>query len=292
MGIYFIVNPIAGHGKAMAVTKKIEKELTERKIKHQIVYSEYPGHSVELAAGVNEKEFSKVVSIGGDGTLNEILNGLNLKTMSLGIVPAGTGNDLVRCTGIPSDEEQALEVILNGVEKSIDIGVINNQRFINVAGFGLDVEVLRETMKFKKIIKGELAYALGLVKALLKFKPIKLHVLVDGVEYHQEAMICAIGNGQYFGGGMRILPSAELDDGLFDICIIKKKPKIQLLYHFPKIFKGTHIKLTWVDYIKGKNVKVLTEQGVFINTDGEISQKNLPEFSILEKSLRIIVPKQ
>ena len=288
MGIYFIVNPVAGHGNA----KEIEKEIKEKKIKYEMVYSEYPGHAIELAAGVNGEEFSMVVSVGGDGTLNEILNGMNLKTMSLGMIPAGTGNDLIRCTGIPSDEKQALEVVLNGVEKSIDIGLINNKKFINVAGFGLDVEVLRETIKFKKIIKGKLAYVFGVVKALLTFKPIELQISVDGVDYYQDAMICAIGNGQYFGGGMRILPLAELDDGLFDICIIKKMSKIKLLYHFPKVFQGTHMKLPWVHYIKGRNIKVLTKQDVFINADGEISQKQLPEFKILEKGLRIIVPKQ
>lgn len=292
MGIYFIVNPVAGHGNTRAIAKEIEKELKEKKIKYEMVYSEYPGHAIELAAGVNGEEFSMVVSVGGDGTLNEILNGMNLKTMSLGMIPAGTGNDLIRCTGIPSDEKQALEVVLNGVEKSIDIGLINNKKFINVAGFGLDVEVLRETIKLKRIIKGKLAYVLGVVKALLTFKPIELQISVDGVDYYQDAMICAIGNGQYFGGGMRILPLAELDDGLFDICIIKKMSKIKLLYHFPKVFQGTHMKLPWVHYIKGRNIKVLTKQDVFINADGEISQKQLPEFKILEKGLRIIVPKQ
>lgn len=290
MGIYFIVNPIAGKGRTRVFAKEIERYLKERNVKHEIMYTKYPGHAIDIAAEVNEEEFSKVVSVGGDGTLNEILNGLNLKKMSLGIIPAGTGNDFIKCAGIPSDAMEALEVVLNGVEKSIDIGLINEKRFINVAGFGLDVEVLRETIKFKRVIKGKLAYVLGVVKALITFKPIEFQILIDGVEYNEEAMICAIGNGQYFGGGMKILPSAELDDGLFDICILKKMAKIKLLYHLPKVFKGTHMELPWICYLRGKNIKLLTKEPVSINSDGEISQKNFPEFNILKKRIRIIVP--
>jgi YegS/Rv2252/BmrU family lipid kinase len=291
MGIYFIVNPIAGKGRTRVFAKEIERQLNKRNVKYKIMYTEYPGHAINLASEVNEEEFSKVVSVGGDGTLNEILNGLNLKKMSLGIIPAGTGNDFIKCVGIPTDEIEALEVVLNGVEKTIDLGLINDKRFINVAGFGLDVEVLRETIKFKRIIKGKLAYVLGVVKALITFKSLKFQILIDGVEYSQEAMICAIGNGQYFGGGMKILPTAELDDGLFDICIVKKMAKIKLLYHFPKVFKGTHKELPWISYLRGKNIKLLTKESISINSDGEISQKDFPEFKILNKSIKIIVPK-
>lgn len=292
MGAYFIVNPVAGNGRTKEVTKEIEEQLKERKIKYKLVYTEYPGHATELAAKVSEDEFSKVVSVGGDGTLNEILNGLNLKTMSLGIIPSGTGNDLIKCAGIPSDEKQALEVVLDGEEKVIDIGVINHKRFINVAGFGLDVEVLRETLKFKRFVKGKFAYILGLLTTLISFKPIDLQISIDGEEYHHEAMICAIGNGQYIGGGMKIASLAELEDGLLDIIMIKKISKIKLLYHFPKVFKGAHMGLPWVHYVRGKNVKVLTKNSVFINSDGEISEQNHPEFKILEKSLHLIVPKE
>ncbi|HHT50698.1 MAG TPA: diacylglycerol kinase family lipid kinase [Eubacteriaceae bacterium] len=292
MGIYFIVNPIAGKGQTARLAQEFERILQERGIKYKIVFTEYPGHAAKLAAEIDDKEFSKVVSVGGDGTLNEILNGLNIEKFSLGIIPAGTGNDLIKSVDIPSNVMVAFEVVLSGEKRSIDIGYIQNKRFINVAGFGFDVEVLRETEKLKKIVKGKVAYVLGVIKAIISFKPVKLHISIDGIEYKREAMVCAIGNGQYFGGGMKILPKAELDDGLYDICIIKKLPKPVLLYHFPKVFKGTHLEIPWVEYLKGKNVKILTQEPVLVNFDGEVSQQEVPDFNIIKNGLNILVPKK
>ena len=288
MGIYLIVNPIAGKGQTPQLAQEFENILIDRQVKYKIVFTEYPGHAVKLAEAVDEREYSKVVSVGGDGTLNEILNGLAYDKFILGIIPAGTGNDLIKSVGIPSNVMEAFELVLNGGKKSIDMGYIQGKRFINVAGFGFDVEVLRETERFKKIVKGQFAYILGVLKALISFKPIKLHISIDGVEYNREAMICAIGNGQYFGGGMRILPNAQLDDGLYDICIIKKLPKLALLYHFPKVFKGTHLGIPWVEYLRGENVKILTKEPVLVNFDGEVSQQQSPDFNILKNKLNII----
>ena len=125
-----------------------------------------------------------------------------------------------------------------------------------------------------------------MIKAIISFKPVKLHISIDGIEYKREAMVCAIGNGQYFGGGMKILPKAELDDGLYDICIIKKLLN-QFCYITSKVFKGTHLEIPWVEYLKGKNVKILTQEPVLVNFDGEVSQQEVPDFNIIKNGLNI-----
>lgn len=289
MGIYFIVNPVAGSGRAKAFIKEVEPDLIKKGITYKIAYTNYPGHAIELAAQVNSSIYSKVVSVGGDGTLNEVLNGLELKKMTLGIIPAGTGNDLIKSLNIPKDEYQALEVVLEGRKMSIDIGTINHKRFINVSGVGLDVEVLRETIQLKKVFKGKASYILGVLKALVNFKSRTIELMIDGDYHREEIMLCAIGNGQYIGGGMKITPKADLEDGLLDICMVRRMPKLKLLVLFPKVFSGSHLGIPGVKYLRGKKVSIISPQNIWVNGDGELLQETTPTFTILEKSLNILV---
>lgn len=290
MGIFFVVNPVAGKGKVEIFIEEIENVMRDKKIKYKIAYTQYPGHAIEIASKVDPIVYHKIISVGGDGTIYEVINGIKDTSLIFGILPTGTGNDLARTIGIPMDKREALDIILNEHTKLIDIGKFNGNFFINVAGVGLDVEVLKATNDFKKYIKGPIAYVLGLIKALRTFKAINLHMTIDGETYSKEVMVCAIGNGKYYGGGMKIVPTAQLEDGYFDICIIKKMSKLRLLSVFPRVFKGTHIELPWVELKKGKKVKIFTEKEILVNTDGEISKKTSPCFEVLEGRLNILVP--
>ncbi|MCR1899261.1 diacylglycerol kinase family lipid kinase [Irregularibacter muris] len=292
MKVYFIVNPIAGKGKGKEFMEQAIHFMRDRNVQWEIAYTQYPGHAIELASQVDDNLYSKVVSVGGDGTIYEIINGLKDKSISLGIIPAGTGNDLARSVHIPLDKQEALRVIFDGNEKQMDIGNMEEHRFVNVAGVGLDVEVLRCTEFFKKFVKGSIAYVLGLLKALFTFKAIELNISIDGVMHHEEVMLCAIANGQYYGGGMKIAPTADVGDGYFDIYLITKLSKLKLLFLFPRVFKGSHIDLPWVKTFRGKKVTITSKEEIWVNADGEISKKHSPTFEIIEKGLKVSVAQE
>lgn len=291
MGVYFIVNPIAGGGRAKEFIKKAEPILRAKGLPFTIGYTQYPRHAEELARQVDYNTYSKVVSVGGDGTLNEVINGLDLERGVLGVIPAGSGNDLIKSLDVPEDPFQALEGVLAGREQRIDLGYVNQKRFINVAGIGLDVEVLLETERLRKVIKGKIAYILGVFKALINFKGNEVELVIDNRVFRENLMLCAIGNGQFIGGGMRILPDADLEDGLLDVCLVKKMPKLRLLYFFPRVFKGAHIGLPEVVLVRGSQVTIKKPDQPLINVDGEILQGTTPTFRLDHRALRILVSK-
>lgn len=289
MGIFFIVNPIAGKGRAKDFIREAEPKLIARGIPFKIAYTEGPGHATALAGQVDYHLYSKVISVGGDGTLNEVVNGLDLEKGTLGIIPAGSGNDLIKSLDIPKDEHKALEVVLSGREKRIDLGYINQRRFINVTGIGLDVEVLRETHGLRKMFRGKIAYILGVFKALIHFKSIHVELEIDNQAYQKDIMLCAIGNGRYIGGGMKILPEAKLDDGRMDICLVRKMPKLKLLFLFPKVFSGSHLDLPEVTFLRGKSLRIRSPQETWMNLDGELIQEYEPALRIADQALKILV---
>lgn len=288
---YFIVNPIAGKGITKAFANYVGKELKSRNIEHRIEYTQYSGHAKELAEYALKSGYPTIVSVGGDGTLYEVINGIGgSKKCSIGIIPLGTGNDFARTLGLPEDSNDALEKILEGKVSLIDIGKYSNKYFLNIAGVGIDVEVLRETLKMKKIFKGRISYFLGVIKALISFKPIKCQIKIDDNILEKEIVLCAIGNGKYFGGGMKILPESVIDDGYLNICIVDKIPKIKFLWFFPKVYKGKHMSIKEVTMHKGKKVSIIPQDtSIWINVDGEIFEYDNPIFEIVNKGVQFII---
>lgn len=283
-----ILNPVAGGGRAKKLEDLIRLELAKENIDYDLVHTSGPGEATILAENEN---YSTVVAVGGDGTINEVAKGLmKRKGARLGIIPAGTGNDLSRSLSIPKDTCQAIKILVEGKTKNLDIGCINKHKFLNVASAGFDGEVVRNTNRVKEHFKSNLAYVLGVIITLFNYKKKKVILQIDNRTYERSLILLAVGNGNYYGGGMLILPDAEMDDGYLHLCLVRDASMITLLGLFPTIFKGKHVGLKrYVEIFKAKKVTIKSQEGITINFDGEIreDQKEI-NFDLSSQKLPII----
>ncbi|HWI52648.1 MAG TPA: diacylglycerol kinase family protein, partial [Symbiobacteriaceae bacterium] len=217
----FIVNPTAGHGRALKTWKRIEP-LVATLGEYGVKFTEQPRHGEELARQAAAEGFDRVVALGGDGTLNEVGNGLMGTGAAMAVVPVGTGNDWVRTVGIPRDPEVAVKIAFNGRRVPMDVGLAVGYRyFFNIAGIGFDAEVSRQVNDYGPVLKavgGTLPSLLAIAGTLFRFMgaPVKFQLDEQSSEIPR-MLLMAVGIARYYGGGMYILPDAVIDDGLFDI---------------------------------------------------------------------------
>ncbi|UOE78228.1 diacylglycerol/lipid kinase family protein [Parageobacillus thermoglucosidasius] len=292
---YFIVNKISGNGKGRKVWKKVEKLLKEKQINYQVRFTEHPKHAVKIARELSSEKCCAVVAVGGDGTIHDVANGLIDSNIPLGVIPAGSGNDFARAFDIPTDYKKALERILTGKQRKIDIGRIGKEYFITVTGIGFDGKVaeVNNASKYKNwfnfIRLGDLSYGLSFLHVLLKYRPVNIQLKVDGKNLvFFNVWLIAIANISNYGGGIRICPDACYNDGFFDICIVHNMTKWELLRTFPKAYKGKHVFYPGVTMIKGKQVEVISELPVIVQGDGEILTKTPVNVTIQRDALLII----
>lgn len=288
----FIINPVAGHGSGKNLIQIINQYMQKFEYSYQIKISSQLGNITELAAWGSQQNFSDMVIVGGDGSLVEAINGVDLdKDIQLGIIPAGTGNDFAKALNLPKDYLKALDVIIEGHVKLVDVGSVNDMRFINVCCCGIDGEIIMDTDKIKRYIRGGTAYLLSTLKNLSTYRAKRVQIEIDGHKLQREIILIAVGNGQYVGGGMKVTPNAEIDDGLFEICVVNKLNKIKLIALFPSIFKGEHtnIKPT-VEMFKGKNIQIKAIQDrLMVNADGNIIGTTPVKMDIAGKKIKMIV---
>lgn len=295
-----IINLTAGGGKPRPHLKTIFKYLKENGFNFKVSYTSHHGEAIELAQKAADKGMELIVSIGGDGTVNEIVNGImkSKNNPSLGIIPLGWANDFIKSTDIPSDIIEACKVLARGKIKKIDIGVINSQKyFANICGVGFDAEValLANQMKSKHPnlrILSAFVYVFATVKKLLS--PFNYHdvkIKFDGQEIHSKILFIAISNGKIYGGRFKITPEAILDDGLLEICLVKEMGRFKYLSIIPKVFKGTHASIKGISFYKAKEVVIESSETTLAQVSGEVieGQKKFT-ITLLPKSLKLIVP--
>lgn len=291
--IALIVNPIAGDGKCLRKLPRVQKILTEAGVEYSTLMTESTGHAVVLAKQAAQEGFTTAISMGGDGTLNEVLNGLLGTNCVMGFIPAGSGNDFGRTFGLRSgDVEQACTVILDENVREIDVGYTEGKYFLNVAGAGFDAEVGHMANVWgKKYFSGPLAYIASIFRQLIRFSPREMHIELDGRIIDTRAWLVAVGNARYFGGGMMIAPAAEVDDRLFDVCVIGATSKLELLKVLPRVFKGDHIHHQAVTCYRAAHVKLSSESSMVTQADGELLGILPREFTIAEQRIKVLLPK-
>lgn len=244
-----------------------------------------------LLVETNIDMYDIFVAVGGDGTINEVSKGLiNSRGGKLGIIPCGTGNDLSRTLGIPRDYDEAIKTIINGNTKTIEVGLINDKKFINIASAGFDGEVIRNHKKLNGRIKGKKSYVLTLIYTLMGYKNKNVEINIDGTIYKESMLMLAAGNGKYYGGGLNILPDAELNDGFIHICIVRDIGRLKGLIIFPKIYKGGHVKHTkYVIMLKGRNIQIKSNDKLCVNIDGEeYPEQNNVTITLSDDELQVI----
>lgn len=267
--LLFIINPIAGGGKAKGLKCLIEEGMKSNKLGYDIIFTSRPKEATEIT---EKNKHRTVIAVGGDGTVNEVARGLMKRGYGvLGIIPGGTGNDMSKSLNIPNDPTEALNIVIKGQVKNMDIGSINGHKFLNIASVGFDAEVVKNTDKIKEKLKGKIAYILGVLVTLLGFRKKKVIIKIDDKDYSRKLVLLAVGNGNYYGGGMKILPAADLSDGYLHLCLVRNANNLILLTLFPTIFKGSHVKLKkYVEMFTAKEIRILSNENMDFNFDGEI----------------------
>ena len=295
MNHLFIINPAAGKGKNLKLIPRIEKMFKDKEDKCIIEITKGIGDATKIARSYSEKGTYRIYSVGGDGTLNEILNGMVNSSSSLAVIPSGTGNDFIKSIYNFSKQDKIEDILfkmINGKEKYIDLCEINDRYFINIASVGFDAEVAYNSIRLKKLpfIGGKLAYILGIILTVFNYKSYKLSIDIDDKSINLDALLVAIANGRYYGGGINVTPKAEIDDGLFNICAIKKVGRFKILTLFPQVIKGNHAEIKEVSFYSGRKVKIKSEEDIAFNIDGEITKGKEAEFKIVKNGIKIIYP--
>ena len=288
----FILNPKAGKGKAKELIPFIN-DVFDHPI---ILETKYLGHATELAKKWSSPD-GIIYSMGGDGTLNEIVHGIMLSSfsdqMTVAILPYGSGNDFIKSLTSIKNPKKLLEHYRLGTRRTIDVGVLNGHHFINIASVGFDAEIVHNAKKYKRlpILNAELAYLISVFATLFKLKEYPVEVGMNGEKIEiKKILLISFANGVYYGGGMKPSPNALLDDGYLDFCLIKKIPKRQVPFLLPKYIRGTHEAIKQVRLYRGKNMTIKSRDSLPINIDGEIIWNDRLDIAIKEKALTILVP--
>lgn len=285
MNTLFIVNPAAGRGKSLKIWNKIKDKIN---FPYEFVLTKAPGEAVDIAAGARDRGFTRVVAVGGDGTICEVVNGLVLKDLEMGIIPAGTGNDFIRTVGIPREPSAALAVLEKGRPEYIDLGKHEKGFFINVAGVGLDAEVARATNEDVKFLTGTPAYVFALIMTLLRFFPRKATIEIDGKTIRRKLWLVAVGNAKYYGGGMMICPDAVLDDGFLEVCLVNDMSRFEILRFLPHVFSGGHRSHPSFEVFRGKRIRIDFEIPTAAQADGDYIGVTPTSFSIMPRALKVV----
>ena len=274
MKYVFIINPASGKTDYDKIKENIIKTL--EKEEYEIYETKAPKEATEIASRFKNEENTIVYSVGGDGTLNEVVNGIAEGKCKLGIIPTGSGNDFYRTL----KEAQTENVRL-------DLGKVNGRYFINIASVGMDAETCNNANKIKSKIKLQSSYYLALIHTFLTFKSKSLKLKIDKNVYAGDYIIAAICNGKYYGGGFKIAPVASFDDNQFDIYLVSKAGKLKLIKILLALLKSEHEKYNEVRKYTGKNITITSENNLIVNIDGEITISKNIEIEMIEDALII-----
>ena len=282
-----IVNPLGGKGKSLKALKAAEKIFAERGVEYTVHNTEYAGHATELARELSRKPEAKILVFGGDGSFNEVLNGIeNFENVTLGMVPCGTGNDFVRASGHPTKIKEAIDLILKDNVGYIDYIDVGSRRCLNVAGAGMDVDVLLRYATMKAF-RGKLKYYASLIDTLIHVKWHKLRLTIDGKTMDKSVFMIGVGNGTCIGGGMPICPDAKVDDGLLSVVIVNEMKKSRIPVELPGFLSGKHVKKDYTEVYSAKEVTVEVLDDGKIELDGEVIDDKILECKVVHNVLKV-----
>jgi len=306
-----VVNPHAGGSKAKADWPKIQQLLDDGGFIFDVHFSEYPHHAIELVKQLmEEKGYTQIIAVGGDGTLNEVVNGifqqqrLKPEDVTLGLITVGTGNDWGRMYEMPKSYKKQVKIIKKGHVLKQDVGKVkylhdaeeNSRFFVNIAGMGFDALVAKKTNILKeKGSGGPLSYLYSLVTGLFQFHPVHLEIRDEAaVLFSGKIFSISIGICQYNGGGMKQLPNAIPNDGLFDVTIIKNTTKSRVLRSIHKVYDGSFVNMDIVETFTGKEFTITSSPNhkAFLETDGESLGHSPLHFKVVPEAISLIVRKK
>ncbi|MFH1965121.1 MAG: diacylglycerol kinase family protein [Acidobacteriota bacterium] len=286
-----LINPEAGRGSAGRRFPELEAASLKHSMSIDPRFTKYPGHARKLAAQAVEEGEKLLVVMGGDGTISEVADALADSGVTIGVIPAGTGNDIARSLGIlPRDTEAAFSRIVKGDTISFDVGLekLTGRRFLSFIGCGFPAMVAEEANKMK-YMKGSPVFFLSLYKAVIKLRGIPLVLTLDG---QRKEMICTsimIQNTPFTGGGLKVAPGARINDGYFDVVVVDEIGRVELMRNFPKLYSGRHLEHPAFHLMRGKQIKVELPENQLVSYDGETTSAERLEIEIKPGAIRLIV---
>jgi diacylglycerol kinase (ATP) len=292
-----IVNPAAGGGRAARRWRRVERLLGRHDVSVRVLETREHNHATLLTRDAVRSGYRTILSVGGDGTLHEVVNGLMehgqpRDDVRLGVIPAGTGMDFQRNMGIRFGLRRAVKGLLAGTERRIDIGIAHGdipRAFINFAEVGLGAAVVAREARFGPAWPGRASFFVAAIEAAMKDDNIAAGISIDGVDLWRGAVTSVVvANGPYFGGGMRIAPPAIMDDGHLDTVVLADFSKLERLTQIWKIYPGVHMKHRKVLWQRASEVVVETDGPAYLDLDGELYTDRLFRFSILHRALRVL----
>ncbi|MCX6326685.1 MAG: diacylglycerol kinase family lipid kinase [Bacteroidia bacterium] len=288
----FIINPIAGNGFAKTIVPKLEEMIKKHNVNAELVLTERSGHATELSESYFKKGFRYIIGVGGDGTLNEIARPLvNKKDVTVGIIPAGTGNDFIQILGFPNrfgDKEWDTFFKCNVI--SMDAGKVNGMIFLNGMGLGFDAQVAAENYTEPGKVKkgGKHKYIWHIVKTLLFFREKRMTVITVTGRHETDCFINTIANGRRFAGGFLLTPKAIANDGLLDVCMIKKLSLPERFSILLKVPEGKHTSDKRVNYYQTPGINLEFSEVVPFHVDGELYFSKIFDVNIMPSALNTI----
>ena len=293
-----IVNPTAGRGAAQKIVPRVDRLLKEHGVSFDRVFTERPWHAAELARKAVVSGYKVVVALGGDGTSNEVLNGLmearetGEGEAALGILCVGTGNDFAYGMGVPLDLEEGCAALARGRTRPIDVGHAKGLRYFgNGIGIGFDAVVNVQAARYKRL-RGFAVYFVAVMRTLLFYYRAPLtRIELDDREMELPALMVSVMNGRRMGGGFLMTPEAAPDDGLFDLCVGAKMNRLQMLALVPRFIQGTQMGHPRIHMTRARRVRVVVKEGAqVVHADGETIALDATdlEFEIIPRALRVV----
>ncbi len=289
MQIEIIANPVAGGGRAKKALNRAERLLEKKNVDYEIHWTSFPGHATELA---NELEpiSETLVAAGGDGTVMEVLNGVESSDTPVGIIPAGMGNDLSRCLGVPSEASGALKNLLNGSGKRIDLGSAEGRLF-NFMGVGFPANVVRNVEIHKDgMARGRFVYLFGLLRSITELSSCEIELQLEGEQISCRASAVFVASCRYTGGGLNLIPHADPSDGLLDVALIREVGRAELTMALRKVYSGNHVNHPKIEFFRARSVKIKAGGQLREMFDGDLGGSTPTELKVIPKARRIITP--
>jgi YegS/Rv2252/BmrU family lipid kinase len=285
-----IANPSAGGGRTGRALNGVEQTLSRLGLEHHTELTRSLEHARELAADAAAAG-EVAVAFGGDGLIGAVAGALRHTDGVLGVLPGGRGNDFARALGIPLDPVAACEVLARGAVREVDLGIVGSRTFIGIASCGFDSDANRIANE-TRVVRGNLVYAYGAIRALLSWRPAQFDVTIDGdASRRVTGYTVAAANSMAYGGGMLLAPEASLEDGMLDVVIVGDVPKLTFLRLLPTVFKGTHTRQPNVQVLRAAEVKISADRPFTMFADGDPIAELPVAVSVIPSAVRVIAPR-
>lgn len=288
--ILIVVNPASGKSSYKDKLEYLQNKITEEGLSSLIYFTEYNDNGGLRKFLLDHSQITEVIIMGGDGTVNHLVNACHPGKYTMSIVSNGTGNDSVKSLHGVLDFKKQVDIALHGKTSHFDLGVCNERYFVNGVGIGFDGEVVRHMYETGKKQGSHLDYLFTVLRIVGGYKEKNLFFSIDGVEYDREVLIFTVSNGTTFGGGFVINPFAKTDDGLLNLCLINKIAPWKRFWHLPKLKNGGHFRIKEAEFFTATTINIASSTQLVAHMDGEYIGNPPFQISIQNKALKLRTP--